>query len=146
MSDFQTYKRMLIAKDPAYKHFRDIDLMSGYEEWIRSQPTSSTTNVTILAPGEQFCPHCGSAARRDATDGASTATDYAMGGVLLGAPLAYLRRTFTRYRCSNCGKIPLREFPAEVRSSILQARLASIFIFIGCMIIAGLILGAMSSR
>ena len=44
LTDFRSYKRMLIAKDSAYASINDRDLKSGYEQWLAAQPSNSGTD------------------------------------------------------------------------------------------------------
>ncbi len=37
LTDFRSYKRMMLAKDPAYAHVNDRDLKAGYREWLAAQ-------------------------------------------------------------------------------------------------------------
>lgn len=74
------------------------------------------------------CPRCGKPVRR----GGSTAAGLA--GGLVGA-LVYA--AFGSFRCQTCGKIPMSEFPPEVRS---KARLGSFALIGGAVLLIILVI------
>ena len=44
LTDFRSYKRMLLAKDSAYASMNDRDLKPGYEEWLAAQQSNKGTD------------------------------------------------------------------------------------------------------
>ena len=69
------------------------------------------------------CPRCGKAVQR----GSSTTAGVA--GGLVGA---LVFAAFASFQCESCGKIPMKEFPPEVRS---KARLSSLAMVAGAIVL-----------
>jgi predicted RNA-binding Zn-ribbon protein involved in translation (DUF1610 family) len=109
-------------------------------------PNKALTSPPPIAPAyDTFpCPRCGGAAKRTAINQAATASGFLMGGIVLGLPVYYLRRSFASYRCVNCGKLPFRELPPELRKQIWTARITSVVVWFFAIIIACIIIAAIS--
>ena len=65
---------------------------------------------------EYACPRCGKPIQR----GQNKVVGLVAGG-LVGALLAF---AFGSFQCPGCGKIPMKEFPPEVRKKARQGSLA----------------------
>jgi len=48
-TDFATYKRMVIAKDPAYASMSDRELQPGYRNWLAAQQADATADESAKA-------------------------------------------------------------------------------------------------
>jgi hypothetical protein len=74
------------------------------------------------------CPRCGKPVKR----GGSAAV-----GVAGGLAGALIYAAFGSFRCQGCGKIPMNEFPPDVRS---KARLGSIALVGGAVLLIVLVI------
>jgi hypothetical protein len=74
------------------------------------------------------CPRCSKPVQR----GRSTAAGF-VGG--LAGMLIY--SAFGSFQCANCGKIPMKEFPPEVRT---RARTNSVALIVGALLLLGFVI------
>ena len=71
------------------------------------------------------CPHCGGPVQRGYSAGAQHAAGLA--GALFYA-------AFSSFECKNCGKVPFRAFPPDVRSKIIVMSMFLIILAIALLI------------
>jgi hypothetical protein len=78
------------------------------------------------------CPRCGKPVKRG---------ENKVAGFTGGLAGALLAAAFGSFQCAGCGKIPTKEFPAEVRS---KARLGSLAMVIGALLLIVFVFWLMS--